>query len=295
MRVWTTTFILTILTICVHGQVKQDTVHYFTELFPENGLFRRPDSLPDGVWIAYCETNKNQIGLQIHYKNGERNGSSISFWPDGKIHQKGHYKDGCLVGMNETWYKNGVKESESICEADDYEKNFFHCNKINYWQKDGTQLIKDGTGKYFSHHGNDTLQVVGEYKNSLRTGKWTWYYDNGAIQYIEHFNQDKQDGEYIFYYRNGKVRNQGLYSNGKQVGKWESWYEDGQNKESESRVGGKRDGEYRQWHPNGQLSTQGNYKLGKEDGIWKAWDETGKLESEEEYKEGKSVKSKNYR
>jgi hypothetical protein len=178
---------LTILTLAAYGQTNTDTIHYFSDLFPESGLFLRPDSLPDGEWIAYCETNKTQIGLKLHYKNGNRNGESISFWPNGKIQQRGYYKDGCLVGKNEKWYKDGVKESESFCEAEDYRKHFFHCNKINYWSKDGLQLIKDGTGKYRSYHDNDTLQVTGEYLNGLQTGEWTWHYDNGALQYIEHF------------------------------------------------------------------------------------------------------------
>jgi antitoxin component YwqK of YwqJK toxin-antitoxin module len=286
---------LTILTLAAYGQTNTDTIHYFSDLFPESGLFLRPDSLPDGEWIAYCETNKTQIGLKLHYKNGNRNGESISFWPNGKIQQRGYYKDGCLVGKNEKWYKDGVKESESFCEAEDYRKHFFHCNKINYWSKDGLQLIKDGTGKYRSYHDNDTLQVTGEYLNGLQTGEWTWHYDNGALQYIEHFNNGKQDGGYIFYYLNGQVRNKGMYANGKQIGKWEHWYQDGKNEELEFRVDGKRDGEYKYWYSNGQLSSFGYYKFGKEDGIWKHWDEKGKLETEEKYLDGKLIETKNNR
>jgi antitoxin component YwqK of YwqJK toxin-antitoxin module len=286
---------LTILTLAAYGQTNADTIHYFSDLFPESGLFLRPDSLPDGEWIAYCETNKTQIGLKLHYKNSKRNGESISFWPNGKIQQRGSYKDGCLVGKNEKWYKDGTKESESFCEVEDSKKHFSHCNKINYWSKTGVQLIKDGTGKYLSYHDNDTLQVTGEYLNSLQTGEWTWHYNNGALQYIEHFKNGKQDGAYIFYYSNGQIRNKGMYANGKQIGKWEHWYQDGKNEELEFRVDGKRDGEYKYWHSNGQLSSVGNYKLGKEDGIWKHWDEKGKLETEEKYLDGKLLETKNYR
>lgn len=291
--------IILILLMCLtwssYGQAIQDTIHYFSELFPESGLFIRPNSLPDGEWIAFCETNTNQIGLKLHYKNGKRNGESISFWSNGEIQQKGYYKDGCLVGNNERWYRDGTKKSESFCEAIDLEKQFSHCNLINYWSKDGKQLVKNGTGKYISYHDNDTLQVVGEYHNSLQTGKWTWYNDDGTLQYIENFSQGKREGEYIFYYRNGQIRDRGLYSNGKQVGKWESWYQDGKNEVCEYRVDGKREGEYKYWYSNGQLSDLGNYKLGKQDGIWKHWDENGRLESKEKYLNGKLIKTKNYR
>lgn len=294
-RFFTILLSLIILSSIALGQSEQDTIHYFSDPFPESGLFIRPDSLPDGIWIAYCETNKSQIGLKLHYKNGNRNGESISFWPNGKIQQKGCYKDGCLVGLNEKWYKDGIKESESICKAENYEKHFYHCKISNYWSKNGTQLIKDGTGKYISYHDNDTLQVVGEYRNNLETGKWTWHYDNGALQYIEYFNDGKRDGEYIFYYINGQIRTKGMYSNDKQIGKWEDWYMDGKPKEYEMRVDGKRDGEYKYWHSNGQLYVIGNYILGKEEGIWKYWDEKGKLETEEKYINGKLIETKNYR
>jgi antitoxin component YwqK of YwqJK toxin-antitoxin module len=286
---------LTILTSIAFGQAEQDSIHYFSDLFPENGIFIRPDSLPDGIWIAYCETNKSQIGLKLHYKNGDRNGESISFWPNGQMQQIGSYENGCLAGKNEKWYKNGIKESESYCHADNFEKHFYHCNIFNYWSKDGTLLIKDGTGQYISFHDNDTLQVVGEYLNSERNGKWVWYYDNSNIQTIEYYNQGKHDREFITFYINGQKRIQGIYSEGKQVGIWEHWYMDGKNEEYESRVSGKRDGIYKYWHRNGQLSALGNYKSGTEEGIWKYWDDKGKLETEDKYIDGKLVETKNYR
>ncbi|MEI6816708.1 MAG: toxin-antitoxin system YwqK family antitoxin [Bacteroidota bacterium] len=291
-----TIFILfTILTSCIFGQNNQDTIHYFSKLYPEDGMFLRPDSLPDGEWIAFCESNKTQIGLKLHYKNGNRNGESISYWANGNIQQKGNYKNGCLDGKNEKWYKNGTKESENFCELDDLKKHVFHCKFINYWLKDGRQLIKDGTGKYISYHDNDTIQVVGEYLDGLQTGKWTWQYANGAIQYIENFKKGKRNGEYIYYYINGQIRDKGIYSNGEQIGKWEGWYEDGNNQEYETRIDGKRDGEYKYWHRNGQLNTIGKYKLGKKDGAWKHWDANGKLEMEEKYIDGNLIESKNYK
>lgn len=284
-----------VLIILIFIGCRQEPIHYFSELFPEDGLFIRPDSLSDGIWIAFCKTNKNQIGLKLHYKNGNRNGESISFWPNGKIQQRGYYKDGCLVGKNERWYKNGIKESERLCESEDYKKHFFHCNEIvNYWSKDGTQLIKDGSGKYLSYHDNDTLQVMGRYLNGLRTGQWNWYYDNGALQSVQHFIQGKENGEFVSYYRNGQIRSKGLYYNGKRMGKWEDWYQDGKNEQHETRVDGLRDGEYRYWHSNGQLSQLGYYKLGIEEGIWKHWDEEGKLEIEEKYSDGKIIEQKHF-
>ncbi|MFN8255677.1 MAG: toxin-antitoxin system YwqK family antitoxin [Bacteroidales bacterium] len=283
------------INLTVSGQIENEQIHYFDKLFPKNGIFIRPDSLADGVWIAYCEANATQVGLKLHYKNGKRNGETISYWPNGNVQEKGLYQDGCLVGLNERWYESGIKQSESNCQIENAKLFSSKCTKINYWSKEGTQLIINGTGNYLSYHSNGNLQVNGTYLNGNQTGKWTWYYKNGNLQYIENYVDGELDGEYIFYFINGQVRFKGLYSKGKRVGKWEHWYQDGKNEESETRVEGKRDGEYKYWHPNGQLSCLGNYKQGKEDGIWKRWDENGKLESEEMYLEGKLIETKNYR
>ena len=293
------TFILLILVFIsflnLSGQTRQDTIHYFDNLFPKSGLFIRPDSLQDGTWIAFCETNSNQIGLKLHYKNGKRNGETISYWPNGNIQQKGFYQDGCLVGLNEKWYENGIKESESTCEIIDSKLYSSSCSEFNYWTNDGKQLIKDGTGKYFSYHDNGILQVSGAYLKGNQTGKWTWYYNNGNLQYVESFLDGKQDGEYVFYFINGKVRTKGTYSNGKQVGKWEDWYQNGKPRQTEYRTDGKLNGEANYWYANGQLYTSGFYKMGKEDGSWKYWNEEGTLEKEEIYLNGKLLQTKNFR
>ena len=279
----------------VLGQIGPDTIHYFKELFPKNGLFIRPDSLPDGVWIAFCESDTSQIGLKLHYKNGDRNGLTISFWPNGNVQQKGIYQNGCLVGLNEKWYENGIKESESNCEAENYQKHFYHCNLINYWLKDGKQIVINGTGEYLSYHDNGILQVRGEYLNRERSGNWTWYYNNGKLQTIEYYKNGNQDSAFESYYINGQIRIKGTYSMGKQVGLWEHWYQDGKQEQFENRINGKMDGKAKYWHRNGKLYASGTYKLSIKDGLWQYWDEEGNLEKEEKYINGELIESKNYR
>jgi len=295
MRIYIGLMLGILINLSVSGQTENEISHYFDKLFPKNGIFIRPDSLPDGIWIAFCETNHSQIGLKLHYKNGKRNGETISFWPNGNIQQKGFYQDGCLVGLNEKWYENGGKESESNCEIDNIKLQHSQCHIINYWSKIGSQLIKDGTGKYISYHDNDTLQVIGEYVDGLRTGKWIWYYKNGFIQTIEFYDHGDHEGEFITFYANGQKRIQGTYSKEKQIGEWTHWYQDGKMEQFENRLNGKRDGEYKSWHRNGQLYASGNYELGKEVGIWEYFNENGKLEKKEIYKDGKLKRTKNYR
>ncbi len=281
--------------LLLQGQTDSEPTYYFDQLFPKSGIFIRPDSLPDGIWIAYCATNKSQIGLKLHYKYGKRNGETISFWPNGNIQQKGFYKDGCLIGLNEKWYENGEKESESNCIIENSKLFSSKCSKINYWTPEGEQLIKDGTGKYLSYHDNGKLQVQGAYQDGKQIGQWKWFYDNGNLQYIENFIDGKRSGEYISYFVNGQIRTKGLYLNDKQVDKWEDWYNNGLKRQTEFRVEGKMDGEANYWHKNGQLSASGIYKLGKKEGNWKYWDDEGNLETEEIFINGDLIETKNYR
>lgn len=291
-----TIFIITFLSIAnLSAQTQQDTIHYFDDLFPKSGLFMKPDSPKNGTWIAFCETNKNQIGLILHYMNGKLNGEMVSYWPNGNIQQKGFYQDGCFVGLNEKWYEGGIKESVSNCKIIDVKLSFYECSLLDYWTSDGKQLIIDGTGSYLSYYDNGILQVNGNYHQGNQTGKWTWYYSNGNLQYIENFIDGKEDGEYIYYFINGNIRTTGTYSKGKQVGKWEEWYQDGKPRQTEYWTDGIMQGDAKYWYSNGQLSSEGNYNLGNENGIWKYWDENGKLVNEIRYSNGEIVEEKNYR
>ncbi len=279
----------------LQGQINSETTYYFNQLFPKSGLFIRPDSLPDGIWIAYCETNPEQIGLKLHYRDGKRNGETISYWPNGNIQQRGFYQDGCLVGLNEKWYENGVKESESKCEIENIRLFSSKCSIINYWTPDDKQLIINGTGVYLSYYDNGILQVQGTYLNGERNGKWLWYYRDGSLQSEFHYVDGKKEGEHTFYFINGQIRTRGLYINDKQVNKWEDWYENGTTRQVEFRNEGKMDGEASYWHRNGQLYATGIYRLGQKNGTWKYWDDAGNLETEEIYSDGKLIETKNYR
>jgi len=265
----------------ISAQITADSVHYFKQLFPESGLFLRPESLPDGKWIAYCAENPTQIGLIIHYKNGKRNGECLIYWPNGILKTKFFYLNGSGSGKSESWYKNGQKESESGPAGQ---------SKWNYWAEDGTQLIKGGSGYFIEYHPNGALQVKGKILNGLREGEWKWYRDSGKPLYTENFANGKHEGPYVFYLDDGSLRTSGQYKDDKMTGVWKEWNSNGKQAQIEIRNNGYRDGECTYWYENGNMQCKGAYKMGKEEGKWTYWKENGKLDKVVNYKDGVILK-----
>jgi len=171
--------------------------------------------LPDGRWIAYCQSNKDQIGLVLHYANGKRNGETLSFWPNGNLKHKGNYVDGYLVGASVEFYENGIKQSESSCSVTGGTVKYSSCTFVNFWDKNNLQTIKDSTGTYISFHDNGALQIKGEYIKGQRNGDWIWYYPNGKVQYTSHYNKGEEVGVWEFYSIDGKLNYKTNHENGK--------------------------------------------------------------------------------
>ena len=197
------TFLLT-FSMFLKGFTQTDTtVHYFEKLYPDDGLFLTPNSLPDGKWIAFCSSNKTQIGLIVYYKNGKQEGESKGFWPNGNLKFKQIYKNGYADGNGERWYENGTKKSEGNCRLVNSSYKYSTCSIINFWTKDGEQTMKDSSGIFIDYHDNGVLQIKGQYINGQRNGDWIWYYPNGKIQYTSSYINGKEVGVWKYYKEDG--------------------------------------------------------------------------------------------
>ena len=75
--------------------------------------WRNLESQRDGVWYAYYEHGSKWS--EMSYDNGIKEGKSIVYFPNAKIHYKGQYKNDIKSGMW-TFYK----ESGDV----DYEKKY---------------------------------------------------------------------------------------------------------------------------------------------------------------------------
>ena len=60
--------------------------------------------------------------------------------------------------------------------------------KFNHWDKDGTQLIKDGNGVFREYWYDEVLVMEGGVKDGLLNGEWKFYYGGGTERNPEDIN-----------------------------------------------------------------------------------------------------------
>lgn len=131
-------------------------VKYFTpkgKLVSE-GKMKGKDRI--GEWV-YFHKNSKAIMTRENYVNGELNGKTVTYYPDGKI-------------TEEIDYKNGKEEGEN-----------------NYYSPDGVLIKKlfykngdlHGPVVYFDAYG--TVMIEGNYKEGKKNGLWKYYKDGKVI------------------------------------------------------------------------------------------------------------------
>ena len=120
-----------------------------------------------GEWIYY-QKNSKEIMTRENYLNGELNGKTVTYYPNGKI-------------TEEIGYKNGIKEGEN-----------------NYYSPDGILLKKllhengelHGPISYYDANGN--VVIEGNYMEGKKKGLWK-YYKNGKVVLEETFPKKNRE------------------------------------------------------------------------------------------------------
>ena len=82
---------------------------------PNNGLFRVYWKDVEGPYdggVTFNSTEGKKLRWEWFYKDGQKDGVSKGWWPDGKLKQERTYKNGKRDGLFTIWYENGLKERE---------------------------------------------------------------------------------------------------------------------------------------------------------------------------------------
>ena len=134
------------------------------------------------------EYYSNGILKEEYYKrNGKFEGAYKAFYEDGSIKSIGQFKNEKCIGIWKNYWENG--KIQSIQE--------FKNNRVisfNFWNSDGVQTIKDGTGVGTSYYDDGQISTKLSYKNNVLDGKCETWWENGT-----------KSTE--IYYRNGKIVN----------------------------------------------------------------------------------------
>ncbi len=136
-----------------------------------------------------------EINTLMNRAHPPENGLFSDYFENGKIKEKGNYKNGKKDGLWESWYHNGQKQDSAF-----YKKN-------------------ELTGKRVMWHPNGQLQLESYWgKPDDRIGTWIRYYANGQIESISNFN-DKGElhGKAVQYFENGKIKRETTYNKEKET------------------------------------------------------------------------------
>jgi antitoxin component YwqK of YwqJK toxin-antitoxin module len=114
-----------------------------------------------GVWSYYYETG--ELKQEIEYQNGVEDGKFKLYHENGLVAWQGDLIKGKHEGLWKEYYENG-KIKEEVKYIND------EGSYINFWDHDGNQLLKNGTGKKIEEYGSKTLVDIYEQ-----------YYDNGQF------------------------------------------------------------------------------------------------------------------
>jgi len=102
--------------------------------FHNNGQLEKVGELinkqKQGLWTHYYENGLKR--LQVTFKDDKYDGALTEWYEDGQIAEEGEYKNGEYI-------------------------------VLNFWTEDGTQLLKDGTGKTIRKFGTSQSDVYEQY------------------------------------------------------------------------------------------------------------------------------------
>lgn len=121
---------------------------------------RKEDGVKEGVYQLFINGKLSEKG---EYKEGKQEGSRTLFYESGKVQVEEMYNNGRIISKK-TYFDNGELESE---------------------------------GQYD--------------ENITMSGEWKYYYQNGKMKEKVNFNNNVEDGVFVEYHENGNLKTEGTY------------------------------------------------------------------------------------
>lgn len=223
-------------------------------------------------------------------KQGRKQGTWKTFYPDGDIKFSGNYLDGKKNGIFKKYDKKGnlvsiekYEKGDKVVEdkeTADYKikRDFYESGEVKTkatfldGKMDGVRREYDKNGNVIESYIMDEGNVVGKGivdKEGLKQGNWKEYYDSGKLKAKGKYKDDVKIGLWVYYYKNGKIEQKGHYNEkGKPTGEWKWYYRNGQLRKKEEMKDGISDGMYKEFTRDGELWAKGKYVNGLKEGSW---------------------------
>lgn len=181
-----------------NGQLKELSNY---EAGKDTGIRKTFDEAGQLTYEAKEGKTKEMITHQWYYSNGHP--KKLETVSKNKGEKRGSYNE---------WYENGNKKLET---------NFVDQKRViqNFWDENGKQLLKNGTGLYISEstslNGNITRD---EYRyQDYRLHGVRRSFKDGVLTFYQEMKNGQIDGVTRNYYNNGNLREERVYKNGKQI------------------------------------------------------------------------------
>ena len=142
-----------------------------------------------GLWKFYTRKT-NTLFTEGSYKNGERDGTWTSYYPNGKRKDVAEYRAGKLFGPAKYFDEDGALQREMI-----FQDSMLVGRYTEYYGSSDTPSYIDPK----------TVKVEGQYENGLKTGQWITYFEFGEIAIREFFEKGLREGPYLEYDPQGNI------------------------------------------------------------------------------------------
>jgi antitoxin component YwqK of YwqJK toxin-antitoxin module len=225
---------------CLLSKNKQSPI--FTSLRPANNY--------NGDWQVIAN---DIIISKVKYKNGLRNGKTITYYDNGRIQGIYGYKNDLLRGAFKVFFENGLLKRKG---------NFFN-NELN--------------GTVINFNESKEIILSENYKKGKRDGVYKKYYNNQKLEIKDCFKNDIRNGLYLEYYENGNIKTNYNFKDGLLEGLCNSYFYNGNKLDESNFLKGLMDGRYTKFYENGNIQFTGIYKDTILNGDYKAFYENGQL------------------
>ena len=184
----------------------------------ENGNLRFAtliDSISKARRLEFFYENKQLSKLEHTDKNGDRIGDYEEWYQNGQLKEKAIFvSKNERIGDWTMFWENGGKRLEA--EGRDG-KIYFR----NYWNENGEQLLRDGTGLYITEFDYGGLsKLVYRYENEFKDYKKDGVsktYVNGVIRSSEEFKEDVLHGLTQNFDDEGELQDEKIFERGKLI------------------------------------------------------------------------------
>jgi len=264
--------------------------------------------------IAYRPDGTKRYQSTMNEK-GEVIDRETYYFPSGKINETDDYVDGKLQGTSISYYLNGKKNVEMPYEKGDkegyYQSRFSNAkmqaegwylnNQMEgewiYYDEQGAKSSKvnllhddvDGFKEEFYPNGKIEFQSI--YKKGYNT-RLTQFDSSGKV--IADINMPKGSGKIVLMQHNGKPMSEYSYVNGHMEGLYKSYFPDGSIQTMQYYKNGLDDSTYVAYHYGGKVAAEGKYHLGNKVGEWKNYRANGTLNMTERYENGEVNGTRTY-